>query len=102
MNRRLISYRTTPDTAAANAELIAAVFQQLAVEKPEGIRYMVLRLDDDTFVHTVATEADDRASALLNLPAFKAFQGGLRDRCVEPPLVRTATIVGNYRMLGES
>ena len=25
-----------------------------------------------------------------------------RERCAEPPLVREATIVGNYRMLGES
>ena len=31
--------------------------------------------------------------------AFQAFQNGIRERCAEPPLVREATIVGNYRML---
>lgn len=99
MNRRLISYRTRPELADKNADLVAAVFQELAVEKPGGVRYMTLRLDDDTFVHIVETEADDGASAIPKLKAFQAFQNGVRDRCVEPPLVRHATIVGNYRML---
>ena len=101
MNRRLISYRTKPELADKNAELVAAVFKELAVEKPAGVRYMTLRLDDDTFVHIVETEADDGSSAIPKLGAFQAFQSGVRERCVEAPLVRHATIVGNYRMLGE-
>jgi hypothetical protein len=36
---------------------------------------------------------------LRELPAFQAFQSGIRDRCDELPLVRLARIVGNYRML---
>jgi hypothetical protein len=102
MNRRLISYRTKPEMAARNAELVAAVFQELAVAKPDGVRYMTLRLDDDSFVHIVETDADDGTSALPKLGAFQAFQSGVRERCVEPPLVRVATVVGNYRMLGAS
>jgi len=35
------------------------------------------------------------------LAAFQAFQNGIRERCVEPPLVRGASVVGNYRMLNE-
>ena len=101
MNRRLISYRTKPEMANQNADLVAAVFKELAVEKPAGVRYMTLRLDDDTFVHIVETEADDGNSALPKLGAFQAFQSGVRDRCAEAPVVRHATIVGNYRMLGE-
>jgi hypothetical protein len=101
MNRRLISYRTKPGLAKENADLIAAVFKELAVEKPGGVRYMTLRLDDDTFVHIVETDADDGSSAIPRLKAFQAFQSGVRERCVEAPLVRHATIVGNYRMLGE-
>ena len=34
--------------------------------------------------------------------AFQAFQTGIRDRCIEPPQSGEVTIVGNYRMLGES
>jgi hypothetical protein len=101
MNRRLISYRTKPELADKNADLVAAVFKELAVEKPGGVRYMTLRLDDDTFVHIIETEADDGASAIPKLKSFQAFQSGVRDRCVEPPMVRHASIVGNYRMLGE-
>jgi len=45
---------------------------------------------------------EEGSSAIPGLAAFQTFQNGIRDRCAEPPLVRQATIVGNYRMLGES
>jgi hypothetical protein len=101
MKRTLIRYRTKPELADQNANLVAAVFEELKWAKPEGVRYVTLRLDDDNFVHFVETAADDGSSALPNLAAFKAFQSGVRERCAEPPLVRGATIVGNYRMLSE-
>ena len=101
MKRTLIRYRTTPEMAGKNAELVAAVFAELAAARPEGTRYLSLRLEDDTFIHFVETAAEDGASALPKLAAFQAFQSGIRERCVEPPLVRGVTIVGNYRMLGE-
>jgi hypothetical protein len=84
-----------------NADLIAAVFAELKAAKPEGTRYLSLRLEDDTFIHLVETTADDGTSALPKLAAFQAFQSGIRERCAEPPLVRGVTIVGNYRMLDE-
>ena len=51
MKRTLIRYKTRPDMADKNAELIAGVFAELKAAKPEGFRYLSLRLDDDTFVH---------------------------------------------------
>jgi len=87
--------------ANRNAELIAGVFEELKAAKPAGVRYLSLRLDDDTFVHFVETEAGDGSSALPKLAAFQAFQNGIRERCAEPPLAGGVTIVGNYRMLGE-
>jgi len=87
--------------ADRNAELIAGVFEELKAAKPAGVRYLSLRLDDDTFVHFVETEAGDGSSALQKLAAFQAFQNGIRERCAEPPLAGGVTIVGNYRMLGE-
>jgi hypothetical protein len=98
---RLIRYRTKPEETARNAELVAAVFAELGQAKPEGLRYLTLRLDDDTFIHLVETDAADGASSLTQLAAFQAFQQGVRDRCAEPPLVRQAVVVGNYRMLDE-
>ena len=101
MKRTLIRYKTKPETTDKNAELISAVFAELKAAKPDGVRYLSLRLDDDSFVHIVESEADDGASALPGLAAFKAFQSGIRERCAEPPVARGVTIVGNYRMLGE-
>jgi hypothetical protein len=101
MKRTLIRYTTSTAMADKNAELIANVFVELKAAKPEGVRYLSLRLDDDTFIHLVETAADDGSSILPKLAAFQAFQSGIRERCVEPPLVRAAKIVGNYRMLGE-
>jgi hypothetical protein len=102
MKRTLIRYKTKPDASDRNAELISAVFSELKAAKPDGVRYLSLRLDDDTFIHLVETAADDGSSPIPRLTAFQAFQSGIRERCAEPPQSRAATIVGNYRMLGET
>jgi hypothetical protein len=102
MKQRLIRYKTKPELGDKNAELVSAVFAELKAAHPEGLRYLTLRLEDDTFIHFVETATDDNTSSLTNLPAFQTFQSGIRERCAESPLVRGATIVGNYRMLGES
>ena len=102
MRRTVIRYRAKPDMADRNAELVAAVFAELKAAKPEGLRYMSLRLEDDTFIHVVETAADDGASPLPKLAAFAAFQSGIRERCAEPPVPKGATVVGNYRMLDEN
>ena len=102
MRRTVIRYKAKPEMADRNAELVAAVFAELKAAQPEGLRYMSLRLEDDTFIHVVETAADDGASPLPKLPAFAAFQSGIRERCAEPPVAKGATVVGNYRMLGEN
>ena len=99
MKRTLIRYKTKPEMTEKNAALIAGVFEQLKAEKPDGVRYLSLRLDDGTFVHFVETDADDGPSPLPKLAAFQAFQSGIRERCIEPPVAGGVTIVGNYRML---
>jgi len=99
MRRTLIRYKTRPEAADRNAELVSAVFAELKAAAPDGVRYLTLRLDDDTFIHLVESTADDGSTPIPKLTAFQAFQSGIRDRCAEPPLVRDVTIVGNYRML---
>ena len=101
MKRTLIRYKTKPEMADQNAELIAKVFEELKATRPDGVRYLSLRLDDDSFIHFVETESDS-GSGIPGLTAFKAFQSGIRERCIEPPLPGGVTIVGNYRMLSES
>jgi hypothetical protein len=102
MKRTVIRYKTRPEMADRNAELIAAVFAELKAARPEGLRYLSLRLEDDTFIHFVENAAGDGSSPLPKLAAFGAFQNGIRERCAEPPLAKSATIVGNYRMLDEA
>lgn len=101
MRRTVIRYKTKPDMTEKNAELVANVFAALKAAQPEGLRYLSLRLEDDTFIHFVETAAEG-ASPLQSLPAFAAFQNGIRERCADPPLAKGATVIGNYRMLGES
>jgi radical SAM superfamily enzyme with C-terminal helix-hairpin-helix motif len=100
MKRTLIRYKTKADAADQNAGLIEKVFEELKATKPHGVRYLSLRLDDNTFVHLV--EAEEGSIPLPSLDAFKAFQSGIRERCVEPPLPSGVTIIGNYRMLSEN
>jgi radical SAM superfamily enzyme with C-terminal helix-hairpin-helix motif len=100
MKRTLIRYKTRPDAADQNAGLIEKVFEELKATKPDGVRYLSLRLDDDSFVHFV--EAEEGSTPLPSLDAFKAFQSGIRERCIEPPVPSGVSIVGNYRMLSEN
>ncbi|MGZ9722889.1 hypothetical protein [Rhizobium miluonense] len=102
MRRTLIRYKTKPELADKNAELVAAVFAELKGAGPDSVRYLTLRLEDDTFIHIVETSAGDGSSPIPKLKAFQAFQEGIRDRCAEPPLVRDMRVVGNYCMLDES
>jgi hypothetical protein len=97
MKRILVRYKAKPEQAAENQRLIEKVFEELRTKSPDGVRYLALRLDDGTFVHFAMTE--DGAPPIPGLEAFRAFQSGIKERCLEPPQSGEATVVGNYRML---
>jgi hypothetical protein len=99
MKRTLVRYKTKPETREQNRRLIENVFAELQAKSPEDVRYMVLMLEDDSFLHFVENRGAD--SPVPKLDAFKLFQDGIRDRCAEPPHASEATIIGNYRMLDE-
>jgi hypothetical protein len=99
MKRTLIRYKTRTETTEQNQRLIEDVFAELQAKSPEGIRYMALKLADGSFLHFVETGEGD--SPLPAMEAFRRFQSGIRERCIEPPQPSEAIIVGNYRMLGE-
>jgi hypothetical protein len=40
-------------------------------------------------------------TSIPELEAFRLFQSGHKERCIESPQSGVATIVGNYRMLRE-
>ena len=100
MKRTLIRYKTKPDMADSNAELIARVFEELKAAKPEACA--IFRCGSTTIRSCTSSRPTPiSASALPGLAAFKAFQSGIRERCIEPPQPGSVTIVGNYRMLAE-
>ncbi len=92
----LIRYRTRPDLADDNQRLIEAVFAELHASPIAGLRYCALRLPDSAFVHLVAAT---QGASLPGLESFRAFQRGVRARCVEPPEACAITIIGNHGML---
>jgi hypothetical protein len=98
MGVTVVRYKTKPDRADENQALIGAVFAELDAERPEGLRYLNLRLRDGvTFVHVASIDTPDGANPLTSMPTFGAFQQDIADRCDEPPLVMEATVVGSFR-----
>jgi hypothetical protein len=102
MKQSIIRYRTKPEMADENQRLIENVFEELRTKSPEGLRYLVMKLGDGTFIHFVIVESDDGASPLTRLEAFQSFRSGIAERCIEQPQAGAVTIVGDYRMLGRS
>jgi hypothetical protein len=101
MKLTVVRYRVNPETADENERLIRAVFEELRQTSRKDARYIALRLNDGTFIHFSIAETEDGASPIPRLEAFRLFQSNIKARCVEPPQQSDATIVGNYRMLGE-
>jgi hypothetical protein len=87
-------YTTRPESGDENQHLVEDVFKQLSAGAPDGLHYLVLRLADGGFVHVVVVDGDD--NALGGLSSFAEFQRGIGDRCVEPPVLTPATVVGSY------
>ena len=91
----MVRYQTTVEAAEANRVLVEQVFAELGSTSPDGLRYVTVRLDDGvTFVHLAIVDAAE--NPLQQVAAFQAFQKGLGDRLVEPPVVHEVTIVGSY------
>src|SRR5262249_60429734 len=84
---------------AETEELVGAVYEELAANRPEGLSYATFKLPDGvTFVH-VARHATD--NPLPKTAAFQRFQAGIRDRCEEPPVATALQGIGSYRAFGE-
>src|SRR5207244_12755325 len=98
MRRTVIRYKAKPEAADRNAELVKAVFAELLAAQPTGVRYLTLRLEDVSFVHIVEPSAEDGSSPIPKLNAFQEFQDGIRERCLEPPHPRGATVGVHYGM----
>jgi len=85
-----------PGLEERNAELVRAVYRELAELSPAGFRYATYRLEDGrTFVH-VAERDGGADNPLPDLPAFRRFQAGIGERCESGPEVGGAELVGRF------
>jgi len=93
---RVVQYPIHAEALAENARLVAAVYDELAQQRPEAFRYVTLLLNDRIFLHIAVT--DDEPAPLPKLEAFQTFQHGLASRVAAPPSRHDAVIVGNYQL----
>jgi len=97
MQQDLIRYRTRPERADVNEQLIRAVYEELREIEPDGLSYATFLLADQvTFLHLVRTER--APSPLLAVRAFGVFQAGIADRCDQLPVREQLSTIGSYRM----
>jgi hypothetical protein len=95
-NAIVVRYRTKPETADKNAQLVRDVYDELAAQRPAGFHYMTLQLDDGvSFVH-VAVHDEGAENPLSTSEAFARFQSGLADRLEQGPEPTPANVVGSF------
>src|SRR3954463_16379003 len=97
----VVRYKTKPDRADENQQLVEKVFAELDKLGATGFGYACFRLEDGvSFVHVVVEDEGEATHSLADVPAFKTFTAGISDRCEEQPVAMGATVVGAHRMLG--
>ncbi len=94
MPTTIVRYTTAEGRGDENQQLIEAVFSQLAVEQPDGLRYMSLRAGND-FIH-VAVLPDDGPNPLAERSSFQAFTADIAARCDVAPDPQPGVVVGSY------
>lgn len=95
----VVRYRTKPERADENQQLIEKVFAELHEMNATGFAYASFRLEDGvSFVHVSVEEAGGGSVSLADVPAFREFQAGIADRCEEQPVAMGVTVVGAHRM----
>jgi hypothetical protein len=102
MKRIMVRYKVKSDQAAENQRLVEQVYAELQRNAPAGLRYATFKQNDGvSFVHIASTETASGDSPLSQLPAFKAFQAQIKERCEEMPVVIDLEEIGSYRFWGQ-
>ena len=97
MKTIMVRYKTAEAHAETNAALVRAVFEELRARAPAGVRYTTYRLADGvSFVHIATVDDGGGENPIASLPAFQAFQRGIKERCVELPVLTEMSAVGSY------
>jgi hypothetical protein len=94
----VVQYRTKPERARENTQLIAAVFAELEERQPEGFTYKVFKLEDGvSFIHVFIEHDIAVPDSLQDLLTFRSFMASIAEPCDTPPNTVAAATVGGYR-----
>ena len=99
MQKRLVTRYATasPGDADENQRRIEGVFAALEASQPSSVSYLVLRLDDGSFVHvSFHDHGDDEPNPISSTDAFAHFQDGHQTRRRGDVDQHTASLVGVY------
>jgi hypothetical protein len=100
MKTAVVRYQVKPERAAENEALIQQVYEELARDKPRGMRYQTMKLADGvSFIHVASYDERLGANPLTQLHAFQNFVAGINDRCEVQPVNVQASVVGRYDSL---
>ena len=87
----------SPQAADENQRRVEGVFDELSATRPDTVSYIVLRLEDDSFVHvSFHDHGDDEVNPITSTAAFARFQEGHTDRRAGAVDQQKATLVGAY------
>lgn len=101
MKHTMVTYTVKPGSEELNAELVRAVFDELAATRPVGLRYAVFHIPDSRgFVHLHTDEGSP--TGLQGLPSFQAFIAQAANRHEQPLTVSAPMLIGDYRTLTRS
>ena len=95
MATHIVRYRTHPERIDENRRLIEAVFAELHAHPLAGVHYTASCTADGVFTHVVSYDGADEPQ-LPKLASFRAFQAGIRERCIEPPVRAEVTVIGTF------
>ena len=99
MQKRLVTRYAmqSPEAADENQRRVEGVFDELSATKPDTVSYIVLRLEDDSFVHvSFHDHGDDEVNPITSTAAFAHFQEDHADRRAGGVDQQKATLVGAY------
>jgi hypothetical protein len=99
VEKRLVTRYAMRSAEAAdeNQRRIEGVFETLAAAEPPNVSYLVLRLEDDSFVHvSFHDHRDDEVNPIASTPAFAHFQDGHDSRRNGAVVQQRAELVGAY------
>ena len=97
MKVTVVRYKVKADRAQENVDFITAVFAELKEKSPPGLSYASFKLDDGvSFIHVAAVDDDVENNPLPQMDAFKRFAADIKDRCAEPPVASSASVVGAF------